>query len=90
MYFLNMLDSDHHWYVIFTFWQLLAIVILTGSGPFPGVIYMYGGLPGIYEDTTALLASHGFAALTLPFYEYDDLPKDRDIDLTYFKVSISK
>ena len=64
------------------------ILILAGSGPFPGVIYMFGGDPGIFEDTAALLASHGFATLTLPFYKYDDLPKDRNIDLNYFKVSV--
>ncbi|KAJ7392139.1 hypothetical protein OS493_013511 [Desmophyllum pertusum] len=46
-----------------------------GSGPFPGVIDMFGTAGGLIEFKASLLASHGFAALALAYFAYDDLPK---------------
>ncbi|XP_066268523.1 bile acid-CoA:amino acid N-acyltransferase-like [Branchiostoma lanceolatum] len=57
-----------------------------GPGKFPGVLDMYGVLGGLTERRAALLASRGFAALALAYFNYDDLPKDvTDIDLDYFE-----
>jgi len=51
-----------------------ALFIPQGDGPFPGVIEMLGGAGGLVEFKASLLASHGFAALALAYYSYDDLP----------------
>ncbi|XP_021371263.1 acyl-coenzyme A amino acid N-acyltransferase 1-like [Mizuhopecten yessoensis] len=57
-----------------------------GSGPFPGVIDIAGLELGVLENRAALLASHGYAVLALPYYGYEDLPKHTNkLDLQYFK-----
>lgn len=58
------------------------------SGPFPGVIDMYGSTGGIYECRSALLASHGFATLCLPFFKYEDLPTELQVNLEYFEEAV--
>ena len=59
-----------------------------GEGPFPGVIDLFGTAGGILEFRAALLASRGFACLSLPYFRYEDLPDDLfgGIDLEYFTV----
>ncbi|KAK7480356.1 hypothetical protein BaRGS_00028403 [Batillaria attramentaria] len=60
-----------------------------GDGPFPGVIDMFGTAGGIIETRAALLASHGFAALSLAFFRYLDLPPVLDkIQLDYFEEAV--
>ncbi|KAL9979722.1 hypothetical protein ACROYT_G017425 [Oculina patagonica] len=58
-----------------------------GDGPFPGVIEMLGGAGGLVEFKASLLASHGFAALALAYFAYDDLPKtiQSSLDMEYFE-----
>ncbi|KAL9978504.1 hypothetical protein ACROYT_G016029 [Oculina patagonica] len=57
-----------------------------GNGPFPGVIDMFGTAGGLIEFKASLLASHGFAALSLAYFAYDDLPKDISCcELEYFE-----
>lgn len=57
-----------------------------GDSPHPGVIDMFGSSGGIIETRAALLASHGFATLSLPYFRYDDLPtKLEDVDFHYFE-----
>ncbi|XP_072018251.1 bile acid-CoA:amino acid N-acyltransferase-like [Amphiura filiformis] len=58
-----------------------------GPGPFKGVIDMFGGTGGLLEFRAALLASRGFAAYALPFYQYEDLPSSAEgkIELEYFE-----
>ena len=53
---------------------------------------MFGGAGGIMEIRAALLASHGFAAMALPYFKYQDLtPNYEDIKFDYFEVkSIDK
>ncbi|XP_078366122.1 acyl-coenzyme A thioesterase 5-like [Oculina patagonica] len=46
-----------------------------GKGPFPGVIDLFGTAGGLIEFKAAILASHGFAALSLAYFAHDDLPK---------------
>ena len=63
--------------------SLPAVVVYSGSG---GGL---GGLGGV-TSTAALLASHGFAALALAYFRYDDLPADLiGIPLEYFLEAIT-
>ena len=39
-----------------------------------GVMDLFGALPAVVEFKASLLASHGFAALAVAYYGYDDLP----------------
>ncbi|KAL9979732.1 hypothetical protein ACROYT_G017439 [Oculina patagonica] len=57
-----------------------------GDGPFPGVIELLGGAGGLVEFKASLLASHGFAALALAYFAYDDLPEfPPTLDMEYFE-----
>ncbi|XP_052791438.1 acyl-coenzyme A amino acid N-acyltransferase 1-like [Mya arenaria] len=60
-----------------------------GRGPFPGVIDMFGTMGACIEFRAALLASHGFAALALPYFRYRDLPKKMaDVEFEYFMEAV--
>lgn len=60
-----------------------------GVGPHPGVIDMFGSAGGIMEMRAALLASHGFAVLSLPFFRYEDLTRNLDeVKFDYFKEAV--
>jgi len=60
------------------------------GGPHPGLILLAGSGGGIYEWWAELMASNGFAALTLPYFRYKDLPKElMEIPLEYFKKAIT-
>jgi dienelactone hydrolase len=60
------------------------------GGPHPGLILLAGSGGGIYEWWAELMASNGFAALTLPYFRYKDLPKElMEIPLEYFKEAIA-
>lgn len=57
-----------------------------GDGPFPGVIDMYGDEGGLIELRSSLLATHGFAALSLPYFDFEDLPMVlKELKLEYFE-----
>nr|XP_006817065.1 PREDICTED: acyl-coenzyme A thioesterase 2, mitochondrial-like [Saccoglossus kowalevskii] len=61
-----------------------------GSGPFPGIIDMYGALGGLLEMRASLLANYGYAVLALGYCRYKDLPENfLRIDLDYFEESIN-
>lgn len=63
-----------------------AFYLPPGDGPFPGVIDMFGGIGGLVEFRSGLLASRGFASLALPYFGYDDLPRVlNEVDLEYFE-----
>ncbi|XP_077865744.1 acyl-coenzyme A thioesterase 2, mitochondrial-like [Saccoglossus kowalevskii] len=58
------------------------------SGPFPGIIDMYGALGGLLEMRASLLANYGYAVLALGYCRYKDLPENfLRIDLDYFEAS---
>lgn len=63
--------------------------IFAGGGPFPGVIDMFGTAGGLTLYRAALLASRGFAALALAFFNFDDLPPNLELHLEYFRVTLS-
>lgn len=57
-----------------------------GRGPFPGVIILGGSEGGLYEPRARALASNGFAALTLAYFGYPNLPDEFvEIPLEYFE-----
>ncbi|XP_066492754.1 acyl-coenzyme A thioesterase 1-like [Tiliqua scincoides] len=66
-----------------------SLFLPPGTGPFPGVIDMFGDEGGLTEYRSGLLATHGFAALALPYFNFEDLPKVMgDFHLEYFKEAV--
>ena len=56
-----------------------------GKEQHPGVLVLGGSEGGMPSRRAAWLASHGFAALALAYFRYDDLPKElAGIPLEYF------
>ena len=59
-----------------------------GEGPFRSVISMYCGIHrgNVIEDKAAMLASRGFASLSLGFFGIDGLPKSytKQVHITIF------
>ncbi|NXP20114.1 ACOT2 thioesterase, partial [Scytalopus superciliaris] len=63
-----------------------SLFLPPGDGPFPGVIDMYGDEGGLVEFRSSLLATRGFAALSLPYFDFEDLPKVmKEFRLEYFE-----
>ncbi|XP_054828157.1 acyl-coenzyme A thioesterase 1-like [Eublepharis macularius] len=63
-----------------------SLFLPPGDGPFPGVIDMFGDEGGLVEFRSSLLATHGFAALSLPYFNFEDLPRImEDFHLEYFQ-----
>lgn len=60
-------------------------MLLSGEGPFPGIIDLFGGVGGLVEFRASLLAAHGFAVLALAYFAYEDLPNLLEVDLDYFE-----
>lgn len=63
-----------------------------GPGPFPGVLLFSGSGGGIttVQCTASLLASRGFAAFALAYFNYPELPRELvDIPLEYFRAAIA-
>ena len=57
------------------------------EGVHPGVIDMFGAAGGNLEIRAALLAAHGFAAMSLASFRFEDLPTDlTDVQFDYFEV----
>ena len=55
------------------------------GGPFPGIIMIGGSEGGLYEGWAQALASNGFAALTLAWFNYPGVPDELvEIPLEYF------
>uniref|UniRef100_A0A1I8ACB6 AB hydrolase-1 domain-containing protein n=1 Tax=Steinernema glaseri TaxID=37863 RepID=A0A1I8ACB6_9BILA len=77
-------------YIVYLYFPLNFNYIVTAtSGKLPAIIDLYGSSGGIKEHRAALLASHGFAVLCLPYFGYKNLPdKLRDVDLDYFQNAV--
>lgn len=61
-----------------------------GKGPFPCVIVVGGATGELWEEPAALLASHGFAALSVPYFKMGNLPDQLvEIPLEYFENAIT-
>ena len=62
-----------------------ALLMPAGSAPHPGVLVVGGSEGGVPIQKAAWLASHGFAALALAYFRFEDLPPDlSSIPLEYF------
>jgi dienelactone hydrolase len=60
-----------------------------GAGPRPAVIVLGGSDGGISEHRSALLASHGYAALSLAYFHCQGLPRSLvNIPLEYFENAV--
>ena len=61
-----------------------------GKERHPGVLVLGGSEGGLPSRRAAWLASHGFAALALGYFRYDDLPKElAGIPLEYFGQALN-
>lgn len=57
----------------------------SGAGPYPGVLVLGGSEGGVPRQRAAWLAAHGFAALALAYFRYEELPPElQAIPLEYF------
>jgi len=60
------------------------------GGPFPGLIILGGSNGGLYEWLAQAFASNGFAALTLAYFNYQDLPQELvEIPLEYISKAMA-
>lgn len=61
-----------------------------GEGPFPTVLVLAGSGGGFPDATAALLASHGYAAISLAYFGVEGLPDDLvNIPLEYFESAFA-
>src|SRR5216684_6994368 len=62
----------------------------TATGPHPGVLVLGGSEGGVPLRNAAWLASHGYAALALAYFRYEDLPAQLEaIPLGYFGQAVA-
>uniref|UniRef100_UPI00398E67DD acyl-coenzyme A thioesterase 5-like n=1 Tax=Pristiophorus japonicus TaxID=55135 RepID=UPI00398E67DD len=67
-----------------------SLFLPPGDGPFPGVIDLFGDEGGLTEFRASFLASRGFAALALPYFDFEDLPRAMtDLHLEYFEEAVN-
>lgn len=60
-----------------------------GTGPFSGIIDLFGTGGGLCEYRASLLAGHGFAVLALAYFRFEDLPEYlNDVHLEYFEEAV--
>ena len=60
------------------------------SGRHPGVLVLGGSEGGLHPQRAAWLASHGYVALALAYFHYEDLPQELDgIPLEYFGTALA-
>jgi len=63
---------------------------VTGPGPFPGLIDLYGSGGGLVEYRASLLASRGFVTLAVAYMAFEDLPAMPEIlELSYFEEAVN-
>ncbi|CAK8682701.1 unnamed protein product [Clavelina lepadiformis] len=66
-----------------------TLFVPPGQGPFPGLINLFGGIPGTLEFKAALFASHGFATLALPYFGIEGLPDHWfNLKMEYFQRAV--
>ncbi|XP_068442627.1 peroxisomal succinyl-coenzyme A thioesterase-like isoform X3 [Clinocottus analis] len=65
-----------------------TLFIPPGPGPFPGLMDMWGGGGGLIEYRSALLASHGYAALALEYFGADEL-ESANVEFNYFETAFN-
>ncbi|XP_031216531.1 acyl-coenzyme A thioesterase 5-like [Mastomys coucha] len=64
--------------------------VVLGTGPFPGIIDLFGVGGSFLEYRASLMAGKGFAVMALAYFMYDNLPKVVDIlHLKYFEEAVN-
>ncbi|HEV3311895.1 MAG TPA: acyl-CoA thioester hydrolase/BAAT C-terminal domain-containing protein [Chloroflexota bacterium] len=67
-----------------------TLFIPAGQGPFPGMLVFTGSGGGIEEWRAALLASHGYTAFALAYFNAEGLPDGLiDIPIEYFERGLN-
>ncbi|KAG7324009.1 hypothetical protein KOW79_012025 [Hemibagrus wyckioides] len=67
-----------------------TLFIPPGPGPFPAVLDLWGGGGGLVEYRSGLLASRGYAALSLEYCDHkDEVGKPRNVGIEYFEAAIN-
>jgi len=67
-----------------------TLFVPPGDGPHPAVIVLGGSDGGISEHRAALVASHGYAALSLAYFGTTDLPSELvNVPVEYFEHAVS-
>src|SRR5213594_4348323 len=67
-----------------------TLFLPSGDGPYPAVIVLGGSDGGISEHRAALVASHGYAALSLAYFGATDLPSELvNVPVEYFEHAVS-
>lgn len=59
--------------------------VFLGTGPYPGVLDLWGSGGSLIEYRSSLLASHGFASMVLEYLTPNNLRLE-DTDASYFEV----
>uniref|UniRef100_A0A671S9F5 Bile acid-CoA:amino acid N-acyltransferase-like n=1 Tax=Sinocyclocheilus anshuiensis TaxID=1608454 RepID=A0A671S9F5_9TELE len=72
------------WYVAPGVKRFLITHNHSSSGPYPGVLDLWGASGGLVEYRSALLASHGFASMALEYLAPEDMRLE-DTDASYFE-----
>lgn len=68
-----------------------VLFLPAATGPRPGVLVLGGFEGGVPLNMAAWLASHGYAALALAYFRYEDLPTAlEEIPLEYFGGAIAR
>ncbi|HEY6395555.1 MAG TPA: acyl-CoA thioesterase/bile acid-CoA:amino acid N-acyltransferase family protein [Candidatus Binataceae bacterium] len=68
---------------------LAATLFAHDDGPRPGIVLIGGSGGGLSEEHPALLASHGYAVMSLGYFAMEGLPRDlMEIPLEYFERGI--
>jgi dienelactone hydrolase len=67
-----------------------VLFVPSGNVPHPAVLVVGGSEGGLQTQKAAWLASHGFAALALAYFRYEDLPTElAGIPLEYFGEALT-
>jgi dienelactone hydrolase len=62
-----------------------VLFVPAGKGPHPGILVLGGSEGGMPARRAAWFASHGYAALALAYFRFDDLPRElNSIPIEYF------
>lgn len=62
-----------------------TISSISGPGPFPGLLDIWGGIKTLWESRAALVASHGFVTMVLKYFSRNKIEAE-DVDLNFFEV----
>uniref|UniRef100_A0A8D1ZKC9 Acyl-coenzyme A thioesterase 6 n=2 Tax=Sus scrofa TaxID=9823 RepID=A0A8D1ZKC9_PIG len=66
-----------------------TLFLPSDTGPFPGIIDLFGSGGGLCEYRASLLAGRGFAVLALAYFRFEDLPEYlNDVSLDYFEEAV--